>query len=57
MTLIYYSRRKELEKTYGHNFNRSSFQHPIYMFLIGGYALLTLGFVTTGLIIGSGGGH
>jgi hypothetical protein len=55
--LIYYSRKKNLEKTFGENFNKSPFQHPIYMIVIGVYATVTLGFVITGLILSGGGGH
>lgn len=57
LTLTYFSRKKQLEKTYGVNFNKSPFQHPVFMILIGGYATLTLAFVITGLVLSGGGGH
>eukprot|EP00347_Sterkiella_histriomuscorum_P023649 403333869 len=56
LTITWHARRRDVEKTYGHNFNKSPFQHPIYMILIGVYAILTLSFVITGLILSSGGG-
>ena len=58
-TLVFHARRKDLEKTYGPNFNKSPFDKPFYMYLVIVYALFTLTAVIAGLIIAKGGtgGH
>ena len=57
VTLVYHARMKNLEKTYGPNFNKSPFDKPIYMYIVMGYAAITLTAVITGLIISGGGTH
>jgi hypothetical protein len=58
LTILYYARKKNFELTYGHNFNRSPFQHVGWMILVLVYAVLTLVAVITGLILNGGGsGH
>ena len=57
-TLVFHARKKDLEKTYGVNFNKSPFDKPFFVYLVMVYALLTLTAVITGLIIAHGGtGH
>lgn len=57
-TLAFFARKKELEKTYGPNFNKSPFDKPFYIYMVFTYALITLTAVITGLIIGNNtGGH
>jgi hypothetical protein len=56
--LVWHARKKNLEETYGENFNKSQFKHPAYLIIVLVYAVLTLSAVITGLIIkGSHGGH
>ena len=50
-TLVYNARKKQLEKTYGKNFNKSPFDKDFYLYLVVVYALFTLAAVITGLII------
>jgi hypothetical protein len=58
LSLTYFARKHEIEKTYGHNFNKSPFKHPAFLIIILCYAVITLVSVIVGLIIsGGGGGH
>ena len=58
VTLVYHARIRELEKTFGPNFNKSPFDKPIYMYIVLIYAVFTLSAVITGLVVASGsGGH
>jgi hypothetical protein len=59
VTLVYHARIRDLEKTYGYNFNKSPFEKPIYMYIVLVYAIFTLAAVITGLVIAHGGtgGH
>jgi uncharacterized membrane protein YkvI len=58
LTILYSARKRNFEEKYGHNFNRSPFQHGGWMVLVLAYAILTLVAVITGLSLNGGGsGH
>ena len=57
LTLVYHARKKDLEKTFGENFNKSPFKSQGFVIAILVYALITLVCVITGIILSGGGGH
>lgn len=57
LTFVYFERKKDPERKWGVNPNKSPFQGPWYMVLVLLYALCTFSAVIYGLVAGSTGGH
>jgi TRAP-type uncharacterized transport system fused permease subunit len=57
LTLVFHARKKDLERTYGENFNKSPFKSPGFMIAVLVYAVITLVCVITGIILTGGTGH
>ena len=56
--LVQHARKRKIEETYGHNFNRSPFQSPAFYVLIYSIASLTILAVIIGPIVtGTTGSH